>query len=637
VIRPSTLDSISESFVAEICRRVAENQRVRRSLPVWGRLNVDRQLPFLCVYRQPQGREDPGTCRFVQGEAVYLTASGAPQFQESLAHLVREIARTLAAVFDSFLILEVWSGSGSLLGEPTDPMEPKPWFRIHASKAKGMSSTVDRLEGRLRDITILKRPAEVEWVASEEPSPPGLPPLVPPGDARKLGVKTLGLEVGPVYRSPANSDLFPLVLRTLHRHLSRAFKQTFFEFMKTQTSQTPSHYYALGRRAMVKAVWEVDRKLADFSNAYDFLLYLTPTNTETAWTEFRRSRYRREPEFLYRPLPIEPALRKRVLYKIPVERIEDPVVGQIFREKQQEQDRKITMLSDRNTQRFLHGSVQLYGGVDDEIFELAKSILDGIPFRSREESKGGMLSASEFADLARQEIGKYHAEYPPFEAAVEVRKDFAGLMVSRGNLLVGENTQVPVSRADALLQHEVGTHILTYVNGRAQPFRQLYTGLAGYDELQEGLAVLAEYLAAGMSGPRMRTIAARAFAVRRLLEGAGFVEAFRELVRTYGFERKAAFAAIARIYRGGGFTKDAVYLKGLVRLLEYLKRGGKIETLFVGKIHSKHVPLVNELTWRKVLVPPPVQPHYMAREEAAGKLEGLRNGLSVLDLVERRQ
>ena len=46
----------------------------------------------------------------------------------------------------------------------------------------------------------------------------------------------------------------------------------------------------------------------------------------------------------------------------------------------------------------------------------------------------------------------------------------------------------------ALLHHEVGTHLVTHVNGTHQPIKVLGVGLAGYDETQEGLAVLAEYL-----------------------------------------------------------------------------------------------------------------------------------------------
>lgn len=74
-------------------------------------------------------------------------------------------------------------------------------------------------------------------------------------------------------------------------------------------------------------------------------------------------------------------------------------------------------------------------------------------------------------------------------------------MVSRGGLLIHRNTRLPASRVEALLQHEVGTHLLRYNNGRAQPFRQLYSGLAGYEALQEGHGVLAEYLSGGPDRP----------------------------------------------------------------------------------------------------------------------------------------
>ena len=53
--------------------------------------------------------------------------------------------------------------------------------------------------------------------------------------------------------------------------------------------------------------------------------------------------------------------------------------------------------------------------------------------------------------------------------------------------------------ATALLQHEIGTHVVTHVNGSRQPLRLLGAGLAGYDETQEGLAVFAEYLVGGLT------------------------------------------------------------------------------------------------------------------------------------------
>ena len=45
----------------------------------------------------------------------------------------------------------------------------------------------------------------------------------------------------------------------------------------------------------------------------------------------------------------------------------------------------------------------------------------------------------------------YRAVHPDVRGRVEVREDFVGLMVSRGNLLVGSQLRVPRSRIEALV------------------------------------------------------------------------------------------------------------------------------------------------------------------------------------------
>ena len=199
--------------------------------------------------------------------------------------------------------------------------------------------------------------------------------------------------------------------------------------------------------------------------------------------------------------------------------------------------------------------------------------------------------------------------------------------------MIGHETRVPVARADALLQHEVGTHIVTYFNGRAGPFKQLYCGLAGYEELQEGLAVLSEYLAGGLSHARLRLLAARVVAASCLVEGASFIEAFRVLNQTFGFAKNNAFKITARIYRGGGLTKDAVYLRGLIELLQHLSTGGELEPLFVGKISIDHIPIIKELQYREILHEPLLKPRYMSFPQTAEKLERLRKGISIFELI----
>jgi uncharacterized protein (TIGR02421 family) len=634
--RRSTPGTISNRFINTVCTRLKENKRVRRTLPVWGRLHIDRQLPFLSVYRRPTGYEDIGTRRLVLGEAAYLTAVGDRSLRPGLLTLVQKVVKTLSPEFGAFLLLEIWAAPPNPSLDQTKSLASKPAFRILASKTSAPANTIDTLEHALKQIRIFKQLAQVEVVYGRKRSPVGLPLLISPAIAKDLDCFIIGLEVQPIYRHAETGELFPLQLRALHRGLARALKQAFFEFTRTQTTHRPHNYQVLGRQSVVKAVWEMDRQLANISGAFDFLLQVTPINSGPAWARFKQARFQRTPVFHYRPVSVDPALLKRKLYAIPLEGIEDPTLAHLFQEKRQDLDRQLSMLLDRDTPQFLYGSMQIYGRVDDTLLELAYSLLSTISPRSRESARGGYLNASEFAERAEAEFAYYRQAYPDMSAAVQIRSDVTGLMVSRGNLLISRRTRVPVSRVEALLQHEVGTHIVTYFNGRAQPFRQLYTGLAGYEELQEGLAVLSEYLVGGLSRPRLRLLAGRVVAVRRLTEGASFIDTFHELNHTYGFAQRTAYTITMRIYRGGGLTKDAVYLKGLAHLLAYLKKGGAIEPLFIGKIMTDHVPLIRELQWRQVLQPVPLWPRYMANSQTAKKLTRLRNGLSVLDLIERK-
>ncbi len=628
--------TISDEFIREVCQRLEEGHRVRRNLPGGGRLHIDRRVPFLSVYRKPKGIKEDGTEKLLMGETAYLIWTSESKFQERLRLLIREIATTLSSVFGSFLLLEIWASPETENMKLAATNDPTPFFKIHSPGKAGLSTTVQSLQSALQGIKVSRQRAKVEIISGPGPCPRGLVPLISPDDAQKIDIYQLGLEVKPIYRNGGSS--FPVLLRRIQRGVDRSLNQAFFEFLRSRTTYKPEHYQALGRRSMVKAVWEADRKLAEVSNTFDFLLLATPTNPDAAWRGFKRSGFKQTPEFDYRPLPIDPALLKRALFAVPIDRLEDPVITQLFRDQQVDLDRKITMLSDRGTNRFLYGSLQLYGGVSDSLMKTAEDILERTPAHSRENQGGSNLNAKAFAKRAIAEIAYYRRLRPEFTGEVEIRNDiYSGLMVSRGKLLIGRETSVPPSRANPLIQHEIGTHLLTYNNGKAQPFRQLYLGLAGYDDLQEGLAVLAEYLVDGLSRPRMRLLAARVIAARMMSEGASFAETFRYLNRMHDFSQSTAFTLTMRIYRGGGLTKDAVYLRGLVRLLQYLKNEGELEPLLVGKISSSHIPIIRELQYRGILNAVPLRPRYLDDPKSATKLKELRESPSSLDLMIRRK
>ncbi len=628
-----TRDTAFDKLIYSVCERLSEGKPVRRTLPYEGRVHIDRTLPFLMVYRRPSKRPDNGTDLLLKGEASYMIASGSRRFKSGLSKLVHSVGKTLSDKCGALLIIEIWSGEED---PDMDMSQATPAFQVVLPSSGPLTSTAEAIETALRKIKLNKRSAAVEVVYKKKGSPQGPGLLMPKREADRLNCFIMGIEIRPVFRSPHNGEVYPLMLRTLHLGLSRALKQAAFEFSHSQTNLRPGHYHSLGRRAMVKAVWEVDRRLAAISNRFDFLLLLTPVNIDSAWSKFRRHNYEQSPVFYYRPRHIDPAEVKREIYNIPVERVEDPVLASLFREKRTELDRQITLIKDRETKRFLYSSLQLFGGVSDTLTGLAEEILEALPPHSRDDSRKKYINADAFAERVKHELEYYSQIDPSMTGSVQIRSDTVGLMVSRGNLIISRNVKIPASRVEALIQHEVGTHIVTYFNGRAQPFRQLYCGFAGYEELQEGIAVLAEYLSGGFSRPRLRLLAGRVAAVKCLTDGASFIDTFRKLNRGYGFERQTAFTITARVYRGGGLTKDAVYLRGLVRLLKYIEKGGDIAPLLVGKISADHVSVVQELQWRKILHSVPLRPRYLDFPGAEEKLKMLRKGYSALDLIKRR-
>ncbi len=306
-----------------------------------------------------------------------------------------------------------------------------------------------------------------------------------------------------------------------------------------------------------------------------------------------------------------------------------------MRDKREELDRQITLLHDRNTDRFVHGSLQLYGGVDDALLGTAERILELTAARRNwVASNHEPVGAAAFAARARDEIAQYRQDWPALAAEVEIRDDIPGLLVSRGQLLISSTSRLADSRVEPLIHHEVGTHVLTFHNALTQPLKLLAAGLAGYDELQEGTAVMAEYLAGGLEPARLRLLAARVLAVRRMVDGRTFTEVFGELHDGHGFGKHGAFTTTARVFRGGGFTKDAIYLRGLVRLLAYLRDGGELESLFLGKVSEASLPVVRELRWRGVLRAAPLRPRYLDLPGATERLERLRRGADLVELVQ---
>lgn len=371
----------------------------------------------------------------------------------------------------------------------------------------------------------------------------------------------------------------------------------------------------------------VDHALAQMSGSIRFLLDITPVNADEVADGFVDGQLAEPTEkFRYRDLESDLDVLGAQLDGIDVGSVEDPTLAHLLRAKRREMELQLEMLAARGSNDFLSLSIELFGGVSPTLRDRATVLLEQIP----SEADTDRLEPHQLLTLAEREIDHYRRVDPDVRIHAELRSDVSGVMVDGDTLYVGDTSAVTAHRAQALLHHEVGTHLVTHVNGSHQPVRTFATGLAGYDETQEGLAVLAEVACGGLTLRRLRQLASRVVTVHRMVDGATFEESYAALVAAR-VPPRSAFNTTMRIYRCGGLTKDAIYLRGLMDLLSHLRHGGVLDLLWLGKFSLQDLPLVTELNDRGVLAPARITPRYL---EDPGTPERLRRAAATDNLFD---
>jgi len=161
--------------------------------------------------------------------------------------------------------------------------------------------------------------------------------------------------------------------------------------------------------------------------------------------------------------------------------------------------------------------------------------------------------------------------------------------------------------AKQLISHEAHIHVATSINGLNQPsLKILAAGHPGTTKTQEGLAVFSEFVSGSIDLDRLRRLADRILAIQMAIDGADFLDVYRYFLDRTGTERQA-YENSRRVFRGGvlsggaPFTKDGVYLEGLVRVINFLKaiatsgRADCFRLLFCGKLDIEDIPVLYQL------------------------------------------
>ena len=376
---------------------------------------------------------------------------------------------------------------------------------------------------------------------------------------------------------------------------------------------------------------EVDAALAAIDAELDWLIALTPLGTDALWEDFDASGRTRVAPLRYAEPVLDMDAMEQRLGELPVERIESPLLKGVLAEKQRELERMIELVRLRGTDGFVTASIDLFGGVEAGLLELANDILANV---GASEQLTANCGVDVVVAAVEEEVEWYRERAPDFSLEITVDADIGSLMmVSHGRLYLDADMRLPHARLQPLVQHEVGTHVVTRYNGMQQPMRQLAVGLAAYDPLQEGLGVLAEYLAGYLPGERLRVLAARVVAADMAIRGEDIPQVFACLHEEHGFATDDAFDVAVRALRGGGLTKDAVYLRGLCDLLDHLRAGGGFEPLFRGKFALSHLVVLEQLAEAGWAAPPALLPRYACADGFDKVLDACRT-IGVQDLYQ---
>ncbi len=311
----------------------------------------------------------------------------------------------------------------------------------------------------------------------------------------------------------------------------------------------------------------------------------------------------------------------------------------------------LSLLIEIETDRFFEISTQMYGNSKTKLFkgettnlDLSRAISHRISVCSLNDIGESFIqkSAIEFAVSLEERIKK---RIPTIPLKVEVTDIIASKVVAGMNRVkLRKDARFSELELDALWNHEVESHCLTAHNGNRHPHCDfLSAGGPRTTMTQEGLAVFYEVYAHTMSQLRFLSLCNRVEAVSLVENGASFIDLYR-WYKDRTDSPLEAFFNTQRIFRGaklsggGPFTKDVVYLPGLLSVYNFLKFAVKnqnrllLETLVCGRMSLEDVSTLAWLRTHGIIEPPHFIPDWLKNWEGLLSFFSLTAVFDGLDL-----
>lgn len=540
-------------------------------------------------------------------EAIYTMAWGKPVWRElqtpeekaenlrrhdNFYRLVHAIIQKLEQLFVGVLVFDVHSFNYKRINYPT------PVFNVGTKRLKHEAYN-KYVAYWIKELNKIKLP-NIDVLAEENAAFFGRGYLLNYITYHFDNTLVLATEIKKIYCDESTSQIYPLVMEQLTLQFKRAAINTAGHFIRRQTKLTKRKNNTFLSSNLDKVLLKVDKQLYEIARNFEILNFVNPTNSEGAKRIFFKSRYQKNPEFTYRPMVIDPFEFKRKLYTIPVEKIKDVSQRILYQDVIDSYADKIDIIASIGTDKFMYNSLRYFGEPNSTDISNAEYLLHC----------SAQIDGQEEANLRDRDVQQYFiktaADYG-FQCKVEIsRKTISQVLIlnRKKTVRIREGSAFSEKSLHALLEHEIGVHMLSTINSRLQPILIFRLGTPLNTHTQEGLAVLSEYLSGNLSIKRLQTLALRVLSIQMFLKGYDFKRTFHYLMDTADIDQDQAFYMTARIFRGGGFTKDYLYLKGFRDVLRAYKNDEDLIPLLIGKTSLKYRSTIKEMIERKILLPP---------------------------------
>jgi len=351
-----------------------------------------------------------------------------------------------------------------------------------------------------------------------------------------------------------------------------------------------------------KALFEIDTQLDQLVQKIELLSYINPTNIEEEKQKFFASEYKVDPVFTYPNIDFDKFKLHREMFTLPIERIDDEVLKQLYEDIIYFYSGLIQCIETVNEgKKFYYNSLHSFGTPTELDVENAKFIL------SFDDDKPSDIDIPKHTPNQTEQLFRTYSNSYDFTYNISYSDKMSAIAMVLNNiqtLVLNSEHTYSDSEIAILTNHEIGVHMVTTMNGLLHPLKIFSHGLPNNVETQEGLAVFAEYMSGSLTVKRLKKLAYRVIAVDSLAKGYSFSKTFNLLNDKYNVDKETAFYITLRVHRGGGFTKDYLYLTGLKKVLDYFNVGSNMSLLLTGKASLEYVNQIEYLIGSGYAVPP---------------------------------